>query len=30
MIQYAKMIVARFTLSSDRRLLALYLHDYPE
>lgn len=30
MIRYAKMMVARLTLGSERRLLSLYGHDYYE
>lgn len=30
MVRYAKMVLARFSLSSERRLRTLYAHDYPE
>jgi hypothetical protein len=30
MFRYTKMIMARLTLGSERRLLSLYVHDYFE
>lgn len=30
MVRYAKMVMARFMLSGERRLCTLYAHDYAE
>jgi hypothetical protein len=30
MARWAKMVLARLNLNEDRRLLAVYSHDYPE